>query len=147
MKEGIHDRDILSRPLSNPEINYKERSPEEESASMDRGSENILRMKYSAQIYDPTMSDEELRYILGGKGVKGFGGRPNAIEKIIQDRKLKENKNDMIKLVDLLEGEYYMPETKTPKKKEEPKKKVKKSPISDRVKEIEEESMFNAMEE
>ena len=59
---------------------------------------------------------------------------------------IKENKNDMIKLTDLLEGEYYMPETKTPKKKEEPKKKVKKSPISDRVKEIEEESMFNAME-
>lgn len=59
---------------------------------------------------------------------------------------IKENKNNMIKLTDLLEGEYYMPETKTPKKKEEPKKKVKKSPISDRVKEIEEESMFNAME-
>lgn len=59
---------------------------------------------------------------------------------------IKENKNNMIKLTDLLEGEYYMPETKTPKKKEEPKKKVKKSPIADRVKEIEEESMFNAME-
>jgi hypothetical protein len=59
---------------------------------------------------------------------------------------IEENKNTMIKLTDLLEGEYYMPETKAPKKKEEPKKKVKKSAVSDRVKEIEEESMFNAME-
>jgi hypothetical protein len=43
-------------------------------------------MKYSKQINDPTISDEDLRYILGGKGVKGFGGRPNAIDKIIKDR-------------------------------------------------------------
>ena len=35
---------------------------------------------------------------------------------------------------------------KEKKVKEEPKKKVKKSPIADRVKEIEEESTFRAME-
>ena len=56
------------------------------------------------------------------------------------------NENNMIKLMDLFEREYYMPEAKTPKKKEEPKKKVKKSPIANRVKEIEEESTFRAME-
>ena len=59
---------------------------------------------------------------------------------------LKENKNDMIKLIDLLEGEYYEMPKKEKKVKEEPKKKVKKSPIADRVKEIEEESTFRAME-
>lgn len=59
---------------------------------------------------------------------------------------MNENKNNMIKLTDLLEGEYYMPETKEKKKPTVEKKKVKKSAISDRVKEIEEESTFNAME-
>jgi hypothetical protein len=59
---------------------------------------------------------------------------------------MNENKNNMIKLTDLLEGEYYMPETKEKKKPMAEKKKVKKSAIADRVKEIEEESTFNAME-
>jgi hypothetical protein len=59
---------------------------------------------------------------------------------------MNENKNNMIKLTDLLEGEYYMPETKEKKKPTVEKKKVKKSAIADRVKEIEEESTFNAME-
>ena len=86
LNEGIHDRDILSRPLSNPDIKYHERSPEEFGKEMDDRSKNMLLMKYSKQINDPTISDEDLRYILGGKGVKGFGGRPNAIDKIIKDR-------------------------------------------------------------
>jgi hypothetical protein len=60
--------------------------------------------------------------------------------------KENKNKNTMIKLTDLLEGEYYMPETKEKKKPMAEKKKVKKSAIADRVKEIEEESTFNAME-
>jgi hypothetical protein len=59
---------------------------------------------------------------------------------------MNENKNNMIKLTDLLEGEYYIPETKEKKKPTVEKKKVKKSAIADRVKEIEEESTFNAME-
>jgi hypothetical protein len=86
LNEGIHDRDILSRPLSNPDIKYHERSPEEFGKEMDDRSEHILLSKYSEQINDPEISDEYLRYILGGKGVKGFGGRPNAIDKIIKDR-------------------------------------------------------------
>jgi len=56
------------------------------------------------------------------------------------------NENTMIKLMDLFEREYYMPETKEKKKPMAEKKKVKKSAIADRVKEIEAESMFNAME-
>ncbi len=84
--EGIHDRDILSRPLSNPDVKPEERSPEELGIEIDKRSENMLRMKYSKEINDPTISDDELRYILGGKGVEGFGGRPNAIDKIIRDR-------------------------------------------------------------
>ena len=88
IREGIHDRDILSRPLSNPDIEPLERSPEELSKDADGRSENILRMKYYNQIKDPNISDDELRYLLGGKGVKGFGGTPNAIEKIIKGRKV-----------------------------------------------------------
>jgi hypothetical protein len=56
------------------------------------------------------------------------------------------NENNMIKLMDLFEGEYYEMPKKEKKVKEEPKKKVKKSAIADRVKEIEEESTFKAME-
>jgi hypothetical protein len=86
LNEGIHDRDILSRPLSNPDYEPFERSSEELGNEADNRSKNMLLMKYSKQINDPTISDEDLRYILGGKGVKGFGGRPNAIDKIIKDR-------------------------------------------------------------
>ena len=84
--EGIHDRNILSRPLSNPAIEPLEQSPEELGKAADAGSENILRMKYNRQINDPSISDDELRYLLGGKGVKGFGGTPNAIDSILRDR-------------------------------------------------------------
>jgi HD superfamily phosphohydrolase len=58
---------------------------------MDASSENILRMRYRDEISDPNMTDDELRYILSGKGVKGMGGRPNAIEKIIRDRNIQES--------------------------------------------------------
>jgi hypothetical protein len=101
LNEGIHDRDILSRPLSNPDYEPFERSPEELGNDADNRSKNILRMKYSQQINDPTISDEDLRYILGGKGVKGFGGRSNAIDKIIKDR----NKGNKIEDIDSLERE------------------------------------------
>jgi hypothetical protein len=101
LNEGIHDRDILSRPLSNPDIKYHERSPEEFGKEMNDRSEHILLSKYSEQINDPEISDEYLRYILGGKGVKGFGGRPNAIDKIIKDR----NKENKIEDMDSLERE------------------------------------------
>jgi hypothetical protein len=86
LNEGIHDRDILSRPLSNPDYEPFERSSEELGNEADNRSEIALLRKYSEQINNPEISDEDLRYILGGKGVKGFGGRPNAIDKIIKDR-------------------------------------------------------------
>ena len=88
IREGIHDRDILSRPLSNPAIEPLDRSPEELGKDADARSHNILRITYRNQINNPNISDEELRFILGGKGVKGFGGTPNAIEKIIKGRKV-----------------------------------------------------------
>jgi hypothetical protein len=86
LKEGIHDRDILSRPSSNPDIEPFHRSSKELGIEADNYSEVILRTQYRKQIEDPTISDDELRYLLGGKGVKGFGGTPNAIEKIIKNR-------------------------------------------------------------
>jgi hypothetical protein len=82
-----------------------------------------------------------------GEEVKTIEGEGNANAWINSEkRKLKENKNTMIKLMDLFEREYYMPEIKEKKKPMAEKKKVKKSAIADRVKEIEAESMFNAME-
>lgn len=89
LQEGIHDRDITSAPHTN--IKYKPVSSEENARQMDASSENILKMRYRDEISDPNMTDDELRYILSGKGVKGMGGRPNAIEKIIRDRNIKES--------------------------------------------------------
>jgi hypothetical protein len=86
LQEGIHDRDILSRPLSNPHSEYKPTPPEELAKAADFRSEMQLRASYRKEIDDPTISDDELRYILSGKGAPGFGGTPNAIEKIIKDR-------------------------------------------------------------
>jgi hypothetical protein len=91
IQEGIHDRDILSSPYTN--VKSLEQSPEQLSKAADDRSENMLRMKYSKQIQDPNISDDELRYLLSGKGVKGFGGRSNAINKIISNR--NSNKIDM----------------------------------------------------
>lgn len=90
IKEGIHDRNILSRPLSNPAIEPLDRSPEELGKDADARSQNILRMTYRNQIQDPNISDEELKYILSGKGVKGFGGTPNAIANILASRSRME---------------------------------------------------------
>jgi hypothetical protein len=90
VEEGIHDKNILSRPLSNPAIEPLDRSPEELGKAADSRSENILRMTYRNQINDPNISDEELRYILSGKGVKGMGGRPNAVNNILASRSRME---------------------------------------------------------
>jgi hypothetical protein len=61
---------------------------------------------------------------------------------------LNENKNNMIKLLDLLEGEYYdLPKKEDKKKiKKEEKKPTKKSPISDKIKEIEAQGSVAALE-
>jgi hypothetical protein len=56
----------------------------------------MLKTKYYQEISDPTISDEELRYMLGGKGVSGFGGTPNAIEKIISNRNINEGKKSNV---------------------------------------------------
>ena len=90
VEEGIHDRNILSRPLSNPAIEPLDRSPEELGRDADSRSENILRMTYRNQINDTNISDEELRYILSGKGVKGMGGTPNAVNNILSSRSRME---------------------------------------------------------
>mgnify|MGYP003338285593 CR=1 FL=1 len=65
VKEGIHDRDILSRPLSNPHSKDKPTSPEELAKQADNRSEMQLRVRYRKEINDPKISDDELRYILG----------------------------------------------------------------------------------
>lgn len=87
INEGIHDRDILSRPLSNPDTKYYERTPEELGIEADKRSENMLRMKYHSEIGDPEISDDELEYMLSGSGDPRFGGRPNAIKNILNNRK------------------------------------------------------------
>jgi hypothetical protein len=45
VKEGIHDRNILSRPLSNPDVKPLERSPEEIAKDADRRSEMYVKNK------------------------------------------------------------------------------------------------------
>ena len=86
IKEVIQDRDILLRPLSNPDVTPLNQSPEELGKEADNRSENMLLMKYQKQINDRNITDDELRYILSGRGIKAFGGRTNAIEKIISNR-------------------------------------------------------------
>ena len=110
------------------------------------------------ELVSKNLAKDRLYYVKDGQfGVKGLGYTEDApglgAGKEAKGKfkssgygDLKENKNDMIKLIDLLEGEYYEMPKKEKKVKEEIKKKVKKSAVSDRVKEIEEESMFNAME-
>jgi hypothetical protein len=95
-EEGIHDPNILSRPHSNPDIKPLERSSEELGKEADSRSENMLLMKYSKQINNPKITDDELRFILSGKGVPAFGGRPNAIDKIIRNRNTQESQMDML---------------------------------------------------
>jgi hypothetical protein len=134
LQEGIHDRDILSRPLSNPDIKYKPVSSEENARQMDARSEDILRMKYRNEISDPNMTDDELRYILSGKGVKGMGGRPNAIEKIIRDRNIQES---YMNALDKKEAKTTMPKkVKEMPVKPQNSKGVKKMPIPGKPKTI-----------
>jgi hypothetical protein len=110
------------------------------------------------ELVSKNLAKDRLHYVKDGQfGVKGLGYTEDApglgAGKEAKGKykssgygDLKENKNNMIKLMDLFEGEYYMPEIKEKKKPMAEKKKVKKSAIADRVKEIEAESMFNAME-
>jgi hypothetical protein len=110
---------------------------------------NILLKKYSKdqinKVWDKNYDDISQYYKDLNKANRGTMNVAQELANFI-DKRINENKNNMIKLMDLFEGEYYMPETKEKKKPMAEKKKVKKSAIADRVKEIEEESTFNAME-
>jgi hypothetical protein len=125
MQEGIFDRNILDRPLSNPATEPLERSSEELGKEADHRSENMLLMKYSKQINDPTISDDELRHILDGQGVKGFGGRPNAIDKIIKDRNMQESQIRSI-IQQIIKEELNMKEIDNAGKRAEYEAKIKK---------------------
>ena len=110
---------------------------------------NILLKKYDKdqieKTWDKNYDDIKQHYNDLNKANRGSTNVAQELANFI-DKRINENKNNMIKLIDLLEGEYYMPEIKEKKKPMAEKKKVKKSAIADRVKEIEAESMFNAME-
>ena len=88
VEEGIHDYidGVLKRPMSNPAIEPLEQSPEQLSKDADTRSERMLRMRYRDQIQNPNISNEELEFMLTGKGVKGFGGTPNAVNNILTSR-------------------------------------------------------------
>jgi hypothetical protein len=110
---------------------------------------NILLKKYSKdqieKTWDKNYDDIKQHYNDLNKANRGSTNVAQELANFI-DKRINENKNTMIKLMDLFEREYYMPEIKEKKKPMAEKKKVKKSAIADRVKEIEAESMFNAME-
>ena len=93
--EGIHDRDVLSRPLSNPAVGGYKMSPKMAKDHNDDRSYSAITSKYRKQINDPSISDEELEYILGGSGNPRMGGTPNAIKRVIQDRNKKSNRKDV----------------------------------------------------
>jgi len=84
--EDIHDKDILSRPISNPAVGDYKMSPEMAKDHNDDRSYSAITSKYRKQINDPSISDEELEYILGGSGNPRMGGTPDAIKRVIQDR-------------------------------------------------------------
>ena len=88
-KEGIHDRDVLSRPISNPAVEPHSMPPEMAKDHNDSRSYSQITSKYRKQINDPTVSDKDLEYILGGSGNPAMGGTPGAIERVIQDRNNK----------------------------------------------------------
>ena len=88
-KEGIHDRDVLSRPISNPAVGDYAMSPEMAKDHNDDRSYSAITSKYRKQINDPSISDEELEYVLGGSGNPAMGGTPGAIKRVIQDRNKK----------------------------------------------------------
>jgi hypothetical protein len=112
---------------------------------------NILLKKYSKDQIETTWKEnrDKIQQYYNNLN-KANRGTMNVAQELANfiDKKINENKNTMIKLMDLFEGEdrYYIPEKKEKKKPMAEKKKVKKSAIADRVKQIEEESIFNAME-
>jgi hypothetical protein len=125
MQEGIFDRNVLDRPHSNPDIKPLERSSEELGKEADSRSENMLLMKYSKQINNPKITDDELRFILSGEGVPAFGGRPNAIDKIIRDRNIQESQIRSV-IQQIIKEELNMKEIDNAGKRAEYEAKIKK---------------------
>ena len=87
--EGIHDRDVLSRPISNPAVGDYSMPPEMAKDHNDDRSYSQITSKYRKQINDPSISDKELEHILGGSGKPAMGGTPGAIKRVLQDRNKK----------------------------------------------------------
>ena len=93
-KEGIHDKDVLSRPISNPATGDYNMPPEMAKDHNDDRSYSAITTKYRKQINDPNISDEELEYILSGSGNPRMGGTPGAIKRVIQDRNQNSKSKD-----------------------------------------------------
>jgi hypothetical protein len=124
-------------------------------------------VKELKEIVAKNLAKDRLHYVKDGQfGVKGLGyvtehpglGTPKEPKGKYKssgygdlDKKLvKEslnNKNNMVKLVDLLEGEYYELSKKEEKKDtKKPTKEVKKSLVADKIKEIEQQGSVAALE-
>ena len=124
-------------------------------------------VKELKEIVAKNLAKDRLHYVKDGQfGVKGLGyvtehpglGTPKEPKGKYKssgygdlDKKLvKEslnNENNMVKLVDLLEGEYYELSKKEEKKDtKKPTKEVKKSLVADKIKEIEQQGSVAALE-
>ena len=130
--EDIYDKDILSRPISNPAVGDFKMSPEMAKDQNDDRSYSAIISKYRKQISDPSISDEELEYILSGSGNPRMGGTPDAIKRVIQDRNQKS----------ISEGESNFKEEEKPTKS----KKVKKETLESRLAEIDKQGAVVALE-
>jgi hypothetical protein len=134
---------MIEKDLRESYETYKPKGPQNDAFHI------LLNKKYSEdqinKVWDKNYNAISKYYNELNKANRGSTNVAQELANFI-DKKINENKNTMIKLMDLFEGEYYMPETKEKKKPMTEKKKVKKSAIADRVKQIEEESIFNAME-
>ena len=115
------------------------------------------------EIVAKNLAKDRLHYVKDGQfGVKGLGyvtehpglGTPKEPKGKYKSsgygnlsESINENKTtNMIKLTDLLEGEYYDLSKKEKKEEKKPTKEVKKSPVADKIKEIEHQGSIAAME-
>ena len=116
------------------------------------------------EIVAKNLAKDRLHYVKDGQfGVKGLGyvtehpglgtpKEPKGKYKSSGYGNLSESINkttNMIKLSDLLEGEYYdlsKKEKKEKKEEKKPTKEVKKSPVADKIKEIEHQGSIASME-
>jgi hypothetical protein len=186
LKEGIHDRNILSAPHTNIKDNEPSQSNEEtakeisdrnfklaaekaESISQSEGVAqhvNYVGTKYNIERFEVSDwydEDNTVASFENGRKLnerekpnnsKGWEGLNEMLKSTTSEgweglNEMLNIKKDMKSLKNLLsETEYYMShkkEEKKPKKKEE-KKTVKKSLITDKIKEIEQQGSVAALE-